>query len=252
MDVRDVSDQLHRIKQQMAEVARVNETLQTEMTACRNTEAQLRAALGKKEALLKEIHHRVKNNMQIIASLLAMQTQSMTDARTIAMLKESQRRIRSMALVHQQLYQSADLGTINVGEYIQKLIADLADACGIGSGRIRIELHVPSIFWRIDTAVPCGLILTELISNAFKHAFPDGRTGEIHIELRTDPEGSVTMSVRDNGVGFVCELDGRKQDSLGLQLVSTLTDQLDGMMQLETHAGTAIHITFPFTTSLAT
>ena len=218
--------------------------LAQDITARKRVEEQIQASLKEKEVLLKEVHHRVKNNMQIIASLLDLQSESLTDSVTRQIFQESQNRVRSMALIHEHLYQSEDLARIDAAQYIQDLVYSLFNSYETQSESIISKLDVDEIFLEVDTAIPCGLILNELISNALKHAFPDGRAGEICINLHSNQEKQLTLSVRDNGVGLPEELDFRNTESLGLQLVCTLTAQLKGTITLDSSRGTAFQITF--------
>jgi PAS domain S-box-containing protein len=206
-------------------------------------EERLKAALMEKEVLLKEIHHRVKNNLQVISSLLYLQSQYVQDQKSFEIMEESQHRIRSMVLVHEQLYQSRDLSRIDFGEYIRKLVTDLFRSYGVNWDIISLKINVEDILLGIDTAIPCGLIVHELVSNSLKHAFPDEAEGEIGIEFYT--EGNrLTLRVFDNGVGLPKDLDFRNTDSMGLQLVRTLTRQLEGTIKLASSGGTEFSITF--------
>jgi two-component sensor histidine kinase len=208
-------------------------------------EAQLTTSLREKEVLLKEIHHRVKNNLQVVASLLYLQSDSLDDPQLLAQFQESQHRIHSMALIHETLYQARDLAHVDFAQYIQALAAYLMQSYTVDDARIILQTHTHEVWLDIDAAVPCGLILNELVSNTLKHAFPDGRPGEIHLDLRSEP-GLTTLRVRDTGVGFPDGLDVRQAESLGLQLVGMLTEQLGGTIDLSRAEGTTVTLTFPF------
>ena len=214
-----------------------------DITERKRAEEQIQASLKEKEMLLKEIRHRVKNNLQIIASLLDLQSESLTDPQDLQIFQESQHRIRSMALIHEHLYQSEDLAQIDFAQYIQELVYSLFSSYAAGVSGITLKLDVDAILLDIDTAIPCGLILNELVSNSLKHAFPDGRRGEICIGLRLDHERQ-TLLVRDNGVGLPENLNFQNTESLGLQLVCTLTDQLKGTITLDRSGGTTFKIAF--------
>ena len=214
--------------------------LMQDVTERRVAEERIRLSLKEKEVLLKEVHHRVKNNLQIISSLLNLQSKYIKDDQALEMFKESRNRIRSMTLIHEKLYRSKDLANIDVAEYIQNLSSNLFRS--YNSGRVSLKTHVDDILLGIDTAIPCGLIINELVSNSLKHAFPD-KHGEILVNLHRD-DGKFTLAVRDNGVGFPESVDFRNTDSLGLQLVCTLTDQLDGIIELNRTGGTEFKITF--------
>ncbi len=207
-------------------------------------ENQVRASLEEKEVLLKEIHHRVKNNLQVISSLLKLQAGYIKDDRILEVFKESQNRVRAMALIHEKLYQSDDLAKTDFAEYIRSLTTDLFRSYSVSSRLIKLNLQVEDVRLSIDTAIPCGLIINELISNSLKYAFSAGQTGEISIYLASETENYYTLRVEDNGSGFPTDLNFRNTKSLGLQLVCSLTKQLHGTIDLECLQGTAFKITF--------
>ncbi|HEX9868369.1 MAG TPA: histidine kinase dimerization/phosphoacceptor domain -containing protein [Candidatus Tectomicrobia bacterium] len=213
-------------------------------------EERLKVALHEKEVLLKEIHHRVKNNLQIIASLLFLQSEQLKDPDDLVLFEDTQNRVKSMALIHESLYRTGDLAHINFAHYIDSLCADLLESYADGTSHIRLHTDLDELPFDVDTAVPCGLILNELLTNALKYAFPDGRHGDIHIALRAEG-GHVTLSVRDTGVGFPADVDFRHTESLGLQVVSMLTEQLGGTITLACQAGTTFAVTFPYSTRSA-
>jgi PAS domain S-box-containing protein len=215
-----------------------------DITEQKQAEQQLSAALAAKEVLLREIHHRVKNNLQVICSLLSLQSGTIQDAVLRELFQESERRIHAMALVHETLYQAAGLAHFSLGRYLQTLSAQLIDAFGIDTHRIALTLEVEDIPLPLDAAMPCGLILNELLSNALKHAFPDGRRGDVALMLKALPHGHATLRVCDTGVGFPNGLDFRHADSLGLQLVCALAEQLRGTLTMERDGGTAFTLTF--------
>jgi PAS domain S-box-containing protein len=212
----------------------------------RQAEEQLRASLREKEILLREIHHRVKNNLQVVSSLLDLQSQVIDDPRVQRAFRNSQHRIRSMALVHEKLYQSPDLTRINIAEYVSSLLNYLHGVYGGWASGVSMDVQVDDVDLSLDTAIGCGLIINELVSNGLKHAFPD-RDGdgdrEIHVGLREEA-GEITLVVGDNGVGLPRDLDWRQPTSLGLHLVGMLTQQLQGNIELESGAGTRFRITF--------
>ena len=207
-------------------------------------EEQIKASLREKEVLLQEIHHRVKNNMQIISSLLNLQSQYTGDSRVSEAFKESQNRIKSMALVHEKLYQSRDMAKIDIHDYVRSLVGSLFQSYKTAGGSINLRIEVEHVSLGIDYAVSCGLIINELVSNCLKHAFPGGREGTIVIGLHPF-EDKIELVVRDDGVGLPedVELDGVK--SLGLRLVTILAeDQLDGEISLDRRGGTEFRIRF--------
>jgi len=215
----------------------------SDITELKRAEAQIKESLREKEVLLQEIHHRVKNNLQVIASLLNLQSNNFGDPLAAEVFRESQDRVYSMALIHEQLYQSENLAQVDFGHYARELAAHLHGSYGAPERGVRLQTDVGEVFLGIDTAVPCGLILNELVSNALKHAFPDGRTGEISIGLCEDGE-DVALTVRDDGVGIPEGLDLQRTDSLGLKLVAILVEQLDGVIDIERSSGTAFTVTF--------
>ncbi|HEY3272946.1 MAG TPA: histidine kinase dimerization/phosphoacceptor domain -containing protein, partial [Methanocella sp.] len=218
-----------------------------DVTKERASEEKIRHSLQEKEILLKEIHHRVKNNLQIISSLLSLQSGYITDKQTLSMFKEGQDRVKSMALIHEKLYESSDIARIDFTEYVKNLAGYLVRSYVTESSRVKLTVVADDISLEIDNAVPCGLIINELVTNSLKYAFPDGRRGEIRIELRRigDPANNeYRMAVIDNGIGLPPEIDIRKTKSLGLQLVTMLTDQIHGDIQVSRENGTACTITF--------
>lgn len=215
----------------------------TDITERRRAEALIVASLKEKEVLLKEIHHRVKNNLQVISSLLNLQAANVVDPQTLEQLRESQNRIRSMALIHERLYQSGNLARIDFGEYMRSLVGFLARSYSVRG--VRVQVNVQNIELPVNAAIPCGLIINELVSNALKYAFPNERGGEVEIRLEVTPDQNAVLSVRDDGVGLPHELDYQNTTTLGLQLVNTLTRQLKGTIGLDRDRGTTFSITFP-------
>jgi PAS domain S-box-containing protein len=226
------------------ENARLYERAQHEIGERMLAEERIQASLEEKVVLLQEIHHRVKNNLQVISSLLNLQARGIDDDRTLEVLQESQNRVRSMALIHEKLYRTEDLSRIDLGEYVESLTAYLARSYAKRAGSADIRVDAERVLLEIDAAVPCGLIVNELVSNALKHAFSDGRRGQIEVGIHADGDRLVHLSVGDNGVGFPSEVDFRHSTSLGLQLVNTLVAQLEGTIELDTTQGTAFAITF--------
>jgi len=215
-----------------------------DITERKRAEEDVIRSLEEKEIMLKEIHHRVKNNLQIISSLFRLQTTYVTDPAALKCLKDSKDRVNSLALIHEKLYGSKDFTRIDFSSYIQQLANHLYQAYGLNPNDIKLKLKTHVIFLGIDTAIPCGLILNELLSNSLKHAFPDGRKGEIGIDFFSDSQGNYNLILRDNGVGISSDLDINKIESLGLQLVSTLTRQIGGNLELSKNAGTEFKIVF--------
>jgi PAS domain S-box-containing protein len=215
-----------------------------DITDRKQAEEKIRASLKEKEVLLKEIHHRVKNNLQIISSLLFLQASGTEHPGAVSALQESRARVKSMALIHERLYQSPDLAAIDMGEYTRNLVSDLQHSYRTEDGLVRFTLNLEAIPLGITEAIPCGLIINELVSNALKHAFPKGREGEITVQLLRGNTNQIALSVSDNGIGFPEHVDFRKSPSLGLTLVNSLVDQLHGAIELDRRRGTAFRITF--------
>lgn len=207
-------------------------------------EEQIKESLTEKEVLLKEIHHRVKNNMQIISSLLRLQSRDVTEKKYIDMFTDSQSRITSMSLIHEKLYQSKGLAKIDFDDYIRDLANGLFQSYGANSD-IKLFIDVRDVSLGIDSAIPCGLVVNELVTNSLKHAFPDGRRGEVLISLHSTPENMIELIVRDNGVSIPANIDIRKTESLGLHLVTILVEnQLHGEINLNRSKGTEFLIKF--------
>ncbi|MEH2305602.1 PAS domain S-box protein [Nostoc sp.] len=220
------------------------EQAQTELVQRQKAQVKLKNALAEKEVLLKEVHHRVKNNLQIVSSLLQLQSQTLKDPEAIKVLRESQNRIESISLIHKNLYTSANIGQIDVADYISNLAASLLISYQILPDRITLETDIDSVNLNVDQAIACGLVINELISNALKHAFPNQQVGTISIALR-NINNSIEMTIQDNGIGLPANLDWTNTDSLGLSLVYDLvTEQLEGNITLERNHGTGFKIKF--------
>lgn len=215
-----------------------------DITQLKQTEKYLQKSLAEKEVLLKEIHHRVKNNLQIISSLLNLQASYIMDPHLREYFLESQRRIRSIALVHELLYQSPDLASIDFATYVRSLVDYLVQSFCINSSTILTRTAVEHITVDLDQAIPIGLLINELVSNSFKHAFPQGGPGEVWVRLERD-ERQVRLVVSDTGIGLPKDLDIATNDSLGLQLIDALVKQLHGSMRWESQKGTIWTIWIP-------
>jgi PAS domain S-box-containing protein len=207
-------------------------------------EQLIKTSLKEKEVLLREIHHRVKNNLQVISSLLNLQAQYLKNKQDLEMFNESKDRVRSMALIHEKLYQSQNLARIDFAGYIRDLIYRLFRSYEADPGKIDLKMDIDDISLGVDMAVPCGLIVNELISNCLKHAFPDGKKGEIKVGLQSVNTNEVELKVSDNGVGLPDSFDFRESESLGMHLVNILTDQLGGRIELDRTGGTEFKIKF--------
>jgi two-component sensor histidine kinase len=206
---------------------------------------ELESSLAEKNTLLQEVHHRVKNNLQMIASMLKLQAASVQDPKILDTLKVSQSRVRVMALIHEKLYQSSDLSRINFAHYIEQLLKDLTLFYSTAEKKPNLQLQVDSLELGVELAIPCGLIINELVSNALKHAFPGDRPGVISIIFRLTASQEYSLNVADNGVGLPDNFDIQTSHSLGLQLVQALTRQLEGQLEFHRDHGSSIQILFP-------
>jgi two-component sensor histidine kinase len=217
-----------------------------DITERRHAEEVIQASLREKEALLKEIHHRVKNNLQVTSSLLRLQAGAIEDDHAREMFEETENRIRSMALVHEKLYQSTNLSRIDFGDYIRVLGGLLFRSSAINPDNVALDVSGSEVFLSIETAVPCGLIVNELLSNALKHAFPGDRKGKISVHLNEHGDGPISMSVRDDGIGLPAAFDFDRTETLGLQLVQALVRQIDGRITIERRdTGAGFNVVFP-------
>ncbi|MBM3775878.1 MAG: PAS domain S-box protein [Acidobacteria bacterium] len=212
-----------------------------DITEQRQNEERMNASLLEKEVLLKEVHHRVKNNLQIISSLLHLQTLQIQDLKALQEFQSSQDRIKSIALIHEGLYQSSDLACIDFRQYLRKLIDNLFTTYLVDGNLIRVSLEVEGPAPDLNSAVPCGLIVNELVSNALKYAFPEGRPGEIQVH----GDERIELTVQDTGVGLPPDLPERASKSLGMQLVDRLTRQLGGKLSVSSPGGVRFQIVWP-------
>jgi PAS domain S-box-containing protein len=209
------------------------------------TEKYLQNSVIEKETLLKEIHHRVKNNLQTISSLLDLQAESITEPKSLEAFRSSQSRIRSMALIHERLYKSENLSEIKACEYIKNLVEYLEGTYQSPSREIEISTEIIDYSLDLDVAIPCGLIINELVSNSMKYAFQQNHKGKIKVSLQTDNEENLVLTIKDNGVGMTLNFRTLNPQSLGLELVKLMVKQLNGKMAIDGTAGTTISITFP-------
>ncbi len=215
-----------------------------DITERKEQEIKLQQSLKEKEVLLKEVHHRVKNNMQVISSILNLQSSYIKDPEAIDMLRESQDRIKSMSFIHESLYQSKDLSHVNFTEYVRNLVNNLFRTYGINISGLKLEYELDEVPLNIDTAIPCGLVINELISNALKYAFKGRDEGKLQVELKKLDDGKLKLMIADDGVGFPDDIDYRETDSLGLQLVVTLVGQIKGEIDLDNSNGSKFTIIF--------
>ena len=237
-----IEEQKQRIYERTAELARTNEILLAEIVKRRRAEEILNMSVNEKEVLLREIHHKVKNNLQLISCLLYIQSKKVVDERPQDILQDFQNRVKSMAMVHEKLSKSHNLARINLAEYVKSLIDKLFQFYNVRPDRIALNFDVDKIMIGVDTAVSCGFVINELVSNSIKHAFPGGRKGEINIEFHSEGEKGFRMVIRDNGIGF--KKDQTKSNTLGLQLVNAVVEHIDGSIKLDSSGGTRLEISF--------
>jgi len=214
-----------------------------DITERKRAEELVKVSLHEKEVLLKEIHHRVKNNLQVVSSLLSLQAGEVQDQKLRGLLGESQQRVRAMALIHEKLYQADNLSSVDFGEYIKAVTRDLRRSFGVGG--VSIVPQVEPIRLQIDTAIPCGLIVNELVTNALKHGFSDGREGSVTVTLSRGGPELIRLRVSDDGKGFPVDKDFREMRSMGMTLIVSLTEQISGTIRLERTGGTSFQIEFP-------
>ena len=215
-----------------------------DITERKRSEHQIQTSLKEKELLLREIHHRVKNNLQIISSLLNLQAYYLKDKQAKVLFEESRYRVQSMAMIHEKLYGSKDLSKVNFKEYIQSLSRFLFQMYGVDVGRIELNIDVQDVHLDINTAIPCGLLICELISNALKYAFPNKKKGQILVAMQPQKGKKIELTVSDNGIGLKKEIKLKDSESFGLQLVDMLTEQLRGTLRIDRSAGTTFTIVF--------
>jgi two-component sensor histidine kinase len=205
--------------------------------------SELTASLREREVLLQEVHHRVKNNLQVISSLINMQVRKLTGDADRTALEECQTRVQAIALIHEQLYQSRDYANVPFSQYARILVNNVFHTMGVSHDSVKLDLAIADVAVPVDKAIPCGLLLNELITNALKHAFKDRRDGELRVELARS-DRTIRLVVADNGVGLPPDLDIRGTSSLGLRLVNTLVRQLRGALAVGAHDGARFELSF--------
>ncbi|TET77677.1 PAS domain S-box protein, partial [candidate division TA06 bacterium] len=234
-----------RVKDRTEELAKTNEELESEIVERVKAEEQIKASLHEKEILLRELHHRVKNNMQVISSLLRMQAEKIKDEGYADMLRESQERIRSMSLIHESLYQSKDFANVDFKGYVGTLVNSLFRSHGVNVNKVKINMTIEDIKLDLENAIPCGLIINELVSNSLKYAFPAGREGAVAIVIHSTGGDELELVVSDNGVGIPEDVDMKGAETLGLYLVTMLAErQLEGEVEFSREGGTKCRISF--------
>lgn len=215
-----------------------------DVTERRRAEARVQSSLEEKELLVKEIHHRVKNNLQVVCSLLSLQGSAIRERAVRRLFDETRDRVRSMASIHEMLYQSTDFARVDFSGYISTLASQLFSSCNISSERVKLETRMEPVSLGISLGVPCGLLINELMTNALVHAFPGNRTGTIAVSMGETPDHSIRLSVRDDGIGLPPDLDIENTDTLGFQLVTTLVGQLNGTLEVKRERGTEFIVLF--------
>ncbi|WP_424357408.1 histidine kinase dimerization/phosphoacceptor domain -containing protein [Methanocella sp. MCL-LM] len=235
-----------KVNERTSELSILNNALQREISEHRIDEEKIKASLKEKEVLLKEIHHRVKNNMQVISSMLELQTAYVNDGQLIDIIRDCQNRIKSMALIHEKLYQSNNLAYVNFSVYISSLISNLLGSYRKKVNNVKITTDIEDISFNIDMAIPIGLLLNELITNALKHAFEEGAQGEIYISIKDQGSGQYKILVKDNGRGLPEDFDINNLKTLGLNIVNILIDQINGTLEVDSGKGAQFVITFQY------
>jgi two-component sensor histidine kinase len=211
----------------------------------RSRTSELASALAEREILLQEVHHRVKNNLQVISSLINLQIRKLEDAASRGALEECKTRVQAIALIHEKLYQSKDYSRVEFSDYARSLASNVLQTTGVSLARVALDLAIDNVALPVDKAIPCGLVLNELVTNSLKHAFPDGRSGHVRVEFARLEDGRCRLAVADDGVGLPVGFDIATSDSLGLQLVSTLSNQLDAELEVTGGEGISVQLTFP-------
>ncbi len=219
--------------------------LSEEIIERKEAQDNVKASLKEKEVLLREIHHRVKNNLQVISSMLSLQAGTETDDRSLKALEESQRRVKVMARIHENLHQSDDLTSVDARDYLNIVVEDTIASGGHDAQRMSSRLDVDDIVIDVDQAIACGQIVSELLSNSLKHTFPNGQSGNIEVSLHRRDGGRMELTVADDGKGLPENFDLRRVETLGIRLVHALTMQLSGVVDVDGSAGTRVQITFP-------
>jgi len=221
----------------------------TDISPNKQLEEKLKSSLSEKEIIIKEIHNRDKNNLQVIISLLNLQAGYLHDEETVRAMQEGQNRVRSMALVHEKFYQLDGISEIDFAEYIEKLCQYIFQTYSETARNVSIDVESDQIAFDLDTAMPCGLLINEIVSNSLKYAFPSGQEGKITIKLKALPENKIRISVADNGIGISQEYGLENPSTLGLQLIGALTSQLNGEVEMLNSNGTTFNITFTYPTA---
>ena len=233
-----------RVYERTAALAKTNEILLTEIIKRKRAEELLNMTLEEKETILREIHRKVKNNLELISSLLYLQSVRTIDEKPMDIISDCQNRVKSMAMIHDKLSSSRDLAKINLEDFVKVLVDNLYQIYKVRRDRIDLTLDVDKILIGVDTAISCGFVINELVSNSLKHAFPGDRKGVIYIEFHSTGEKGFRMVIEDNGIGCKSNKDQKKSNALGLQLVSAVMKHIDGSIKLDSTGGTRLEIDF--------
>jgi two-component sensor histidine kinase len=239
---REIRDAQTRRQREQAEKAL--STSEQKLTAQGAALERQTALLLQRETMLREIHHRVKNNMQVMSSLLSLQSRAASNPAISRLLEENQNRIQSMALLHEILYQSEDLALVDFSKYVRRMVEYLFRSYGVNNRQIRLHTELDAVGIELDDALPCALLISEVISNSLKHGFPERREGDVRILLRSGPETTVSLVLSDNGVGLPRSLDWTTSRSLGLRLVRALAEQLHARLDIRSEGGTEVQLVF--------
>jgi two-component system, sensor histidine kinase PdtaS len=232
---------ISEIREAREQLERTSEILEARVVE--RTE-ELARRVQEREVLVREVHHRVKNNLQLVSSLLSIQGRQLKERHLRQALEECQGRVQTIALIHQRLYQSTDLAHVQFAQYARSLAASVFQASGVSPAAIALEMDLENVSLSVERAIPCGLILNELLTNALKHAFPDGRRGVVRVDIHRTPVDRLQLVVSDDGSGLPPSIHPRDTSSLGLQLVGTLAEQLDADLHIERDHGTSFRLEF--------
>lgn len=231
-----------RVGERTARLAQTNDQLQQEVAEHKRTEQALKVSLSEKDMLFREVHHRVKNNLQTVSSLLSLQADLLEDPQALNALESSRSRVEAMGRIHQQLYQTRDWTRVDFHSFLRELVEDLLETYRLG--KVNLVVESESIYFDVDQSIHCCLLINELVTNALKHAFPDGVEGTVRVAMQVLPDGRVMLEIADDGVGFPAELDFRQTESMGLQIAVSLVKNLEGQIEMHCENGTTFQIVF--------
>jgi len=247
-DLQVFNDELEsQVGERTAKLARANSQLQEEITERKNAETKLQVSLDEKNMLFREVHHRVKNNLQTISSLLSLQADLLDDQSAVNALNSSRSRVDAMGRIHQQLYMTDDWKRVDFDSFLHELVEDLSETYRMGAVNLVVESE--SVFFDVEQSINCCLLINELVTNAMKHAFSKGSTGTVRVGLKMRPDGLVMLEIADDGVGFPADLDFRQTESMGMQIAISLVKNLEGQIELIREGGTSFRIAFALQSS---